>query len=183
MTKQDDASRADRQVNAEGFLTSNGYLLARIGAESRRRWRQMLIDHDLGEHAFGVLMVLDQVGPQSQRELSRTLGIDPRNAVGVLDGLEHRSLVDRVQDSADRRQYAIRLTLKGRHLLERLRRDGAATESSMLSGLTVAERATLHRLLVKLLAAMAGQKAGRQVDKRSSAPRSRQRIVVPQNRP
>jgi DNA-binding MarR family transcriptional regulator len=159
MTKHDDGSRTDSQVKEAGFLASDGYMLARIGVESRRRWRQMLVDHDLGEHAFGVLMVLDQVGPLSQRELSRILGIDPRNAVAVLDGLEHRSLVDRAHDPKDRRRHAVRLAPKGRQLLERLRRDGAATESSMLSGLTVAERATLHRLLVKLLAALAGQKS------------------------
>src|SRR5438552_16933944 len=92
MSRNNHESGSDRQNREQGFLASDGYLLARIGAESRRRWRQMLGDHDLREDAFGVLMVLDQVGPQSQRELSRFLGIDPRNAVAVLDGLEGRGL-------------------------------------------------------------------------------------------
>lgn len=142
-------------LSEEGFLASSGYLLARIGAESRRRWRRMLADHDLGEHAFGVLMALDQVGPQSQQALSRLIGIDPRNAVAVLDGLEHRSLVERADDPADRRRHAVRLAPAGRELLERLRGDGASTELAMLAGLSARERADLHRLLQKLLGTLA----------------------------
>jgi DNA-binding MarR family transcriptional regulator len=154
MTRQNARPEADPRPGEKGFLTSSGYLLARIGAESRRRWRQMLADHELAEHDFGVLMVLDQAGSQSQVRLSQILGIDPRNAVAVLDRLEHRSLVDRTQDPADRRRHAVRLTRAGRHLMATLRRDGETTELSMLAGLNVAERASLHRLLIKLLATM-----------------------------
>jgi DNA-binding MarR family transcriptional regulator len=152
-TPEPDAPR-DVALNEDGFLASSGYLLARIGAESRRRWRHMLAEHDLGEHAFGVLMALDQVGPQSQRALSQLLGIDPRNTVAVLDSLETRALVERAKDPDDRRRHAVRLATDGRRLLERLHADGATTELAMLVALTVTEREELHRLLVKLLAAM-----------------------------
>jgi hypothetical protein len=84
MTASDAGESGEVGLSEAGFLTSSGYLLARIGAESRRRWRRMLADHDLAEHPFGVLMALDQVGPQSQQGLSRILGIDPRNAVAAL---------------------------------------------------------------------------------------------------
>jgi DNA-binding MarR family transcriptional regulator len=154
MAGKDARAAKENQLNEDGFLASSGYLLARIGSESRRRWRYMLADHDLGEHAFGVLMALDAAQPQSQHGLSQVLGIDPRNAVAVLDGLERRTLIERAMDPADRRRHAVRLTANGRVLLERLRTDGAATELAMLDGLTARERADLHRLLVKLLGSM-----------------------------
>jgi DNA-binding MarR family transcriptional regulator len=154
MTGESAGEPAEVELGDEGFLASSGYLLARIGVESRRRWRHMLAEHGLGEHGFGVLMALDQVGPRSQQELSRILGIDPRNAVAVLDGLEDRSLVERAPDLTDRRRHAVGLTPAGRSLLEGLRVDGASTEQEMLAGLSGAERIDLHRLLVKLLATM-----------------------------
>src|SRR5215216_4990521 len=65
--------------------SSTGYLLARLGAESRRRWARMLADHGLTPHHFGILMTLDHLGTAHQRRLSELVGVDPRNAVPLLD--------------------------------------------------------------------------------------------------
>jgi DNA-binding MarR family transcriptional regulator len=138
------------------LTASTGYLLARVGASSRRRWARMLAEHGLTPHHFGVLMVLDQLGAASQQQLSRGVGVDPRNAVGVIDLLEQRNLVERRPDPADRRRHAVALTPAGRAAIEDLRRAGEGVERQLLDCLTEAERVDLHRTLRKLLAALNG---------------------------
>lgn len=116
----------------------------------------MLAEHGLTPHHFGVLLVLDQLGAASQQQLSRGVGVDPRNAVGVIDLLEQRNLVERRPDPADRRRHAIALTRAGRAAIQDLRRAGEEVERQLLACLTEAERVDLHRVLRKLLAAVNG---------------------------
>lgn len=144
------APPTDPLIEAAGLEASTGYLLARLGMESRRRWARMLIDRDLTPHHYGVLMTLDQVGATSQQHLSRLVGVDPRNVVPVIDLLEGRTLVKRKPDPADRRRYAVSLTSAGRVTLTELRRAGDAVEQDMLKGLSDTERVGLQQTLAKL---------------------------------
>jgi MarR family transcriptional regulator, lower aerobic nicotinate degradation pathway regulator len=135
---------------AEGLAASTGYLLALVGADSRRRWVQALSSAGLRPADFGVLMTLGASRRSSQAELAETLGIDPRNLVAVIDRLEERGLIDRAPDPVDRRRHAVRLTGAGRRSLTVLRRAGTAAERELLADLNAAERRQLKRLLVKL---------------------------------
>jgi DNA-binding MarR family transcriptional regulator len=135
------------------LTASTGYLLARVGAESRRRWARVLAEHGLTPHHFAVLMVLDERGSASQQELSQAIGVDPRNAVPVIDLLQQRRLVRRRPDPADRRRHAVMPTAAGRTLLADLRAAADGVEREFLAGLTATERTALHRTLSKLLAA------------------------------
>ena len=76
------------------MLASTGFLLARAGAESRRRFTQALATHGLTLAEFGVLMVLGEVGSAPQGVLGEQVGIDPRNLVPVIDELEARGYRD-----------------------------------------------------------------------------------------
>jgi DNA-binding MarR family transcriptional regulator len=137
--------------------SSTGYLLARLGAESRRRWAKMLADHGLTPHHFGVLMTLDHLGTTHQRRLSELVGVDPRNAVPLLDLLHQRGLLHRTGDPDDRRRRAIALTPAGQRLLNQLRQAADAVEADMLKDLDDQQQATLHRLLLTLFEATIGQ--------------------------
>jgi DNA-binding MarR family transcriptional regulator len=137
--------------------SSTGYLLARLGTESRRRWARMLADHGLTPHHFGMLMTLDHLGVTHQRRLSELVGIDPRNAVPVIDLLHQRGLLQRTDDPADRRRRAIRLTPAGQQMLDDLRQAADAIEHDMLKGLDDHQQASLHRLLLTLFEATIGQ--------------------------
>src|ERR1700732_4519984 len=85
------------------LLNSTGYLLARLGMESRRGWGQMLGEHGLIPHQFGVLMTLARLKAVSQQQLSRPVGVDPRNGVPIVGSLQQRGLIERRLDPADRR--------------------------------------------------------------------------------
>jgi DNA-binding MarR family transcriptional regulator len=139
------------------LTSSSGYLLARLGAESRRRWARMLADHGLTPHHFGILMTLDHLGVAHQRRLSQLVGIDPRNAVPLLDLLQQRGLIQRTGDPADRRRRAIALTPAGQKMLNELRQAADAVEADMLKDLDDHQQASLHRLLLTLFEATIGQ--------------------------
>jgi DNA-binding MarR family transcriptional regulator len=137
------------QLNA-----SPGYLLALIGAESRRRWTQALSSTGLRPAHFGVLMTLGFMNKASQRQLGDLIGVDPRNLVDVIDHLEERKLVERDVDAGDRRRHAVRLTPAGHQALAELKRAGEGAEDELLGALNAREREQLRRLLVKLLPAV-----------------------------
>jgi DNA-binding MarR family transcriptional regulator len=134
------------------LVASTGYLLARLGMESRRLWAQMLAEFGLTPHDFGVLMMLRQVDAVSQQRLGRLIGVDPRNVVPLIDALESRQLVRRRPDPADRRRHAVALTPGGRRLLDKLARAGEQVELDLLRDLSDDDKVSLHRVLAKLFA-------------------------------
>jgi len=139
-----------RLVEPAGLQASTGYLLARVGADSRQRWARTLAEQDITPHHYSALIALDQLGAMSQHRLSRLVGIDPRNAVPVIDQMQARGLLERKSDPADRRRHAITLTASGKALLARLRHAADDAERQLLAPLTSKQRDTLHSLLAKL---------------------------------
>ena len=133
------------------LLESVGYLLARVGSESRRRFVEALGTQNLTLAAYSVLMILGSAGATTQRQLADAAGVDPRNLVPILDDLQARGLVVRDDHPADRRRHAVRLTPAGKAKLARLGEVGAAAELELLKPLTPAERRHLRTLLRKLL--------------------------------
>lgn len=133
------------------LLQSTGYLLARVGSESRRRFVEALARQNLTLAAYSVLMVLGGVAGLTQRQLADEVGIDPRNLVPILDDLQGRGLVTREAHPADRRRHSVKLSQAGRAKLARLGEVGAKAELELLGTLSSAERKQLHSLLRKLL--------------------------------
>jgi DNA-binding MarR family transcriptional regulator len=137
-------------VEPAGLDASTGYLLARVGSDSRRRWARTLGERELTPHHYSALIALDQLGAMSQHQLSTMVGIDPRNAVPVIDQLEARGLLERNPDPVDRRRHAITLAAAGKTLISQLRQAADHAEEQLLAPLTTKERHTLHSLLTKL---------------------------------
>jgi DNA-binding MarR family transcriptional regulator len=101
---------------------------------------------------LGVLSSLAECGPSAQRDLSVRLRIDASDLVSVLDDLEHHGLVRRDRDRRDRRRYAVTLTDAGRAALARRLAMSRELDARLLAPLSEAERAELHRLLVRAYA-------------------------------
>ncbi len=116
----------------------------------------MLTERKVTPGHFGVLMALDQLGATSQQYLSKIVGIDPRNIVPLIDLLAARGFVERRSDPADRRRHAVVLTRAGKSVTRNLRSRGNKLEQDMLKDLSDSERASLHRVLLKLFARIAG---------------------------
>src|SRR4051794_41547241 len=75
-----------------------------------------------------VLASVEELGPVSQATLSRTLGVDPKEMVAVVQDLDRDGLVERRPDPADRRKHAVEISARGRELLARTERLGAPAD-------------------------------------------------------
>jgi DNA-binding MarR family transcriptional regulator len=127
-----------------------GYLLARLGEASRRRFHKALEPEGLHPRDFGVMTMVDAHPGMSQQQLHEQTGIDPSSMVAVIDDLQARGLAERRSDPEDRRARAIFLTDEGQRTLQRSRKVAAKLQREMFSGLTEQELSTLHTLLRKL---------------------------------
>ena len=133
------------------FQNGNWYLMAKTGSLARQRWSAMLAQLKVSPSQYGVLMALGEAGPLGQQRLAELIGVDPRNAVPIIDALAAHGLVRREVDPADRRRRVLDLTPKGREVVAELASVGAEIERDLLSPLTSAEQATLRRMLRALL--------------------------------
>jgi MarR family 2-MHQ and catechol resistance regulon transcriptional repressor len=90
---------------SESLLASQGRRLAKEG---------------LTVSQWGVLEALYHLGPMSQKDLGLKLLKSGGNITMVVNNLERRSLVTRRRVKGDRRFVEIRLTAKGRRIVERI---------------------------------------------------------------
>jgi len=108
--------------------------------------------HGVTPTQYAALVKLRDVGEQSQNELGRLIATDPATTQGVIARLIRRRLVERSRDPGDSRRAKLRLTQRGRDLVERLIPLGVRVTAQTLSPLTERER----RLFLRLLARLAG---------------------------
>ncbi|HTB70379.1 MAG TPA: MarR family transcriptional regulator [Solirubrobacteraceae bacterium] len=127
-----------------------GYLMARLGEASRRRFHKALEPEGLHPRDFGVMTMVDAHPGMSQQQLHEKTGIDPSSMVAVIDELEARGLAERRANPEDRRARTIFLTDEGERALERIRKLATQLQRELFGGLTPEELSTLHALLRKL---------------------------------
>ncbi len=127
-----------------------GYLLARLGEASSRRFHRALEPEGLHPRHFGVMTMVAAQPGMSQQQLHEKTAIDPSSMVAVIDELQARGLAERRQDPDDRRARTIFLTEQGEQTLQRIRGLAADLQREFFAALTVQERRTLHALLRKL---------------------------------
>ncbi len=127
-----------------------GYLMARLGEASRRRFHKALEPEGLHPRHFGVMTMLAAHPGMSQHQLHEHTAIDPSSMVSVIDELEARGLAERRPDPADRRARQVFLTGQGEQTLKRIRALAAGLQREFFGALSAQERKTLHALLRKL---------------------------------
>jgi DNA-binding MarR family transcriptional regulator len=118
-----------------------------------------VIETNLNEHGlklgeFDVLASLRRSGAPYELTpgaLLRQLMLSSGAMTNRLDRLQAAGLVRRRPDPDDRRGVVVSLTAAGRTLIDRVVVDHLATEARLLEPLSATERATLDRLLRKLL--------------------------------
>jgi DNA-binding MarR family transcriptional regulator len=102
-------------------------------------------------HLIGAPAMLLARPGLSQTELARLLGKE-RATIGLqIEQCLAKGLVRRIAASDDRRKYQLFITAKGREFLAAARRAVPDHEARFARGLTAAERATLRRLLWKMI--------------------------------
>lgn len=128
-----------------------GYLLRRAHQRATAIFLAELGDaHQLTPTQFAALVKLYDLGEESQNELGRLTAMDPATIQGVIRRLAARRLLERSADPADRRRTTLRLTARGRALVERTIPLGLRVSARTLDPLTAQEKAQFLRLLERL---------------------------------
>jgi MarR family 2-MHQ and catechol resistance regulon transcriptional repressor len=104
----------------------------------------------IGFSDFAALEVLLHKGPTPVNEIGRLVRLTSGSITSAVDRLEHKGLVERRFDSADRRTRVVHLTAAGRKLIGCAFADHEAAMERAAAGLSPAERIELVRLLKKL---------------------------------
>jgi len=105
------------------------------------------VDHDVTLPQYRALVVLASRGPQRPTELAERLAVHPSTVTRLCDRLVTKGLIERSASSVNRREVSVRLTPKGRRLVDRVtarRRDEIAR---IVANIPERERAaTVHAL-------------------------------------
>jgi DNA-binding MarR family transcriptional regulator len=89
-----------------------------------------------------LVLIVDNPGLR-QSQLADAMDIERPNLVVILDELERRELITRDRVPADRRAYALQVTLSGRQLYDSAVAAVTAHEEQLLQGLDDEARETL----------------------------------------
>ncbi|MEU8894898.1 MarR family transcriptional regulator [Nocardia sp. NPDC048505] len=108
--------------------------------------------HRLTMWGYAVLLGLGREPVHTQAALAKAIGADKTRIIGVLDELQHRGLIERRPDPADRRVNLVALTADGRAVRDRAQREIQQQENELLEQLTPADRKAFLRALRTLAA-------------------------------
>jgi DNA-binding MarR family transcriptional regulator len=134
----------------EPLASATGFLLSWNGQRMAYEFGAALEPLGLRTQHFGVLTLIDAQPNTSQQELVDHSMIDASSMVAIIDELERLGLAERRIDPTDRRKRSLRLTPRGRRMLERARKVAIETALKHLAPLDESERETLRKLLRKL---------------------------------
>ena len=132
-------------------LRHTGYLIRRAQQAHVAAWMR-LVSTEISSVQYTILVMLDQMGELSQRELCDHVDLDRSTIADVVSRMERRGLIERCRDPADARRNNVTLTALGRRERERLRPLVAQVDRELTGGLSHADREALRRGLKLLLA-------------------------------
>jgi DNA-binding MarR family transcriptional regulator len=111
MSSDSDAVRPGRPgTELTGRL---GYLLKHAQQRLAGLTEAALEPFGVSSRELTVLLVLDALGPSSQREAAGRLGVDRTTMVALVDGLEAKGIVVRTPFAQDRRRNVVSFTRDG----------------------------------------------------------------------
>ncbi|RPF37610.1 MarR family winged helix-turn-helix transcriptional regulator [Streptomyces sp. TLI_185] len=126
------------------------WLLGRAAARGRALVAEALAAEGLKMWHHVVLSAVRDLGPVAQADLGRSVQLDPKDLVGVLNDLQSAGLVVREPDPKDRRKNAVSVTGQGARLLKRCERAARAANDELLAPLSAAERDQFMSLLIRI---------------------------------
>jgi len=146
-------TRPKMNIIDEVFIKHDGFLLAMLGMELRRKFTDAVEQLGLswqGQNVVIALRALAKYGPVSQKQVADFVGIDPRNLVVVIDTLEQQAILQRMPNPTDRRGYQLELTAHGQTIAQQIPSIRSKLETDMFAPLTADEKKVMHTLLYKL---------------------------------
>jgi DNA-binding MarR family transcriptional regulator len=147
------AAPAAKDDDVAGYVLEHqvGHLLRRAHQRHTTIFQDGMGDVQLTPTQYAALVKIRDVGQISQNQLGRLTAMDPATIQGVVQRLAARGLVDRTSDPHDRRLMRLRLTAKGRALVQAAIAHGINITDTTLAPLSEAERPLFLSLLRKLI--------------------------------
>ncbi|MEU9049866.1 MarR family transcriptional regulator [Streptomyces sp. NPDC048384] len=126
------------------------WLLGRAAARGRSLVAEALAAEGMKMWHHVVLSAVRDLAPVAQADLGRSVQLDPKDLVGILNDLQSAGLVLREPDPNDRRKNAVSLTDTGARLLERCEKAAREANDALLAPLSRAERDRFMDLLIRI---------------------------------
>lgn len=127
-----------------------GHLIRRAQQLHVAAWTR-IVSTDISTVQYSVLVVLEQRGPMSQRELCDAVDLDRSTIADLVARMERHGLLARSQDRVDRRRKTVELTGLGRAERWRLQPLVDQVEEALTGTLTDASREALRDALRRML--------------------------------
>ncbi len=140
------AKTPENKKNEEELI----YTLARLNRVLSKIMLNNAMEENLTPQQRGILMILTRKNSIPMNWLGRALLVTPPNITSIIDRMEKKSYVKRVEDPNDRRKTAIQLTAKGKQLIETANERYKERIKESLAILTPREQEMLLQLLSKL---------------------------------
>ena len=126
-------------------------LISQIAREWRRAVDRRLEPFGLTEATWlPLLRIARSVAPMRQNELAASLSLDNSSVVRLLDSLQNAGLVERREDSSDRRAKSLALTPAGRQTVAQVEQVSQDIRRSALEGLSDDDIARAFQTLVSV---------------------------------
>ena len=126
------------------------FLLYRAAESSHALANQMLSGLGLTARQVGILTIVSELEPMTQKALGDALHIDRTSMVALLDDLEVRGYVVRERHPGDRRAFLIHPTAEGKGAKVAAVRVLDEQQELFMAALSEADRRTLGELLKRL---------------------------------
>jgi DNA-binding MarR family transcriptional regulator len=133
------------------------YLEGLIGYNARRAaltviavFLERMKPYGLRPVDFSTLSLIAHNPGITARQLCHALGVLPPNMVGLINGLEQRTLIERRPHPSDRRAQGLHLSAHAVPMMQAAERTAAQIEQEAAHRLSPAEQKTLMRLLQKI---------------------------------
>ncbi|MDI4237978.1 MarR family winged helix-turn-helix transcriptional regulator [Bradyrhizobium sp. Arg237L] len=138
---------ADREVGLDALAGHAGYAVRRFQIWIFQDFIKTLAAVDIRPTQYSVMTVIGANPGLSQMAVAKRLGIERARLVHLLDGLERRKLVKRVQSPSDRRSHALYLTAQGETSLRQFKRLAAEHERHVAEKIGKENRERLLQIL------------------------------------
>jgi MarR family transcriptional regulator for hemolysin len=137
-------SQTSEQLLRDGIAS----LIARVGRVWRQEVDRRLQPFGLTEATWLPLVHLARApAPMRQKDLAASLVLDGSTVVRLLDALEASGLIERHEESTDRRAKTITVTQGGRSIIDQVELASREVRNTALLGLSQAEIESATRAL------------------------------------
>ena len=138
-------------------------LLAQVGHMYKWYVGKLMKDTQMKPGQAGILVILQMIGPMSQRELADRIHITPPSVNVAVQKLEKLGYVRKEQDEKDQRMTKIHLTDCGEKTIENMHDIIQRTEDTLLKNMSTEEKILCRRLLLQMSDNLFQEKAFREM--------------------